>query len=183
MCTILFLLCTIHVGASLQQLLDAFVYAPADVPDYSTTYWLDYTTTLCVLKNNLYATVVRNTLVLVCRSYAQDNSKVACPIHYFSKFNMAITMWVLRRTLVIDEIWRLYVVFMCGCGVVIIPVGSRSSKSSVVFTECLAGHISSWLRGFVNSPLYLMRSPTSCQVPLMQPQPYSRSRTMGCMVQ
>jgi hypothetical protein len=58
MCTILFLLCTVHVGASLQQLLDAFIYVPADVPDYSTTYWLVYTTTLRVLKDNLYVTVV-----------------------------------------------------------------------------------------------------------------------------
>ncbi|KAI9573415.1 hypothetical protein HD554DRAFT_868543 [Boletus coccyginus] len=37
--TTLILVATVHVGASLQQLLDAFVYAPADVPDYSTTYW------------------------------------------------------------------------------------------------------------------------------------------------
>ena len=60
MCTILFLFCTVHVGVSLRQLLEAFVYAPADVPNYSTTYWLDYTGTLRVLKNNLYATLVRN---------------------------------------------------------------------------------------------------------------------------
>jgi hypothetical protein len=66
MCTILFLLCTVHVGASLQQLLDAFVYAPADVPDYSTTYWLDYTTTPRVLKNYLYGTLVRNACMLIC---------------------------------------------------------------------------------------------------------------------
>ncbi|KAI9457173.1 hypothetical protein HD554DRAFT_2143355, partial [Boletus coccyginus] len=58
MSTILFLLCTAHVGASLQQLLDAFVYAPADIPDYSTIYWLDYTTTLRVLKDNLFITLV-----------------------------------------------------------------------------------------------------------------------------
>jgi hypothetical protein len=65
MCTILFLLCTVHVGASLQQLLDAFIYVPADVPDYSTTYWLVYTTTLRVLKDNLYVTVVRNACMLM----------------------------------------------------------------------------------------------------------------------
>ncbi|KAI9457170.1 hypothetical protein HD554DRAFT_2143345 [Boletus coccyginus] len=58
MSTILFLLSTVHVGVSLQQLLDAFVYAPANVPDYSTTYWLDYTTTPRVLKNNLFITLV-----------------------------------------------------------------------------------------------------------------------------
>ena len=41
------------------NLLDAFVYAPADVPDYCTTYWLDYTATPRVLKNYLYCTLVR----------------------------------------------------------------------------------------------------------------------------
>ena len=60
MCTTLFLLCTVHVGVSLRQLLDAFVYAPDDVPGYSTTYWLDYITTPTVLKNILYDTLVRN---------------------------------------------------------------------------------------------------------------------------
>ena len=65
MCTLLFLLCTVHVGASLRQLLEAFVYAPADVPDYSTIYWLDNGTTPRVLKNNLYATLVRNPCMLV----------------------------------------------------------------------------------------------------------------------
>lgn len=52
MSTILFLLCTVHVGASL-QLLDAFIYAPADVPDYPTTYLLDSATTPRVLKNTV----------------------------------------------------------------------------------------------------------------------------------
>ena len=63
MSTILFLLCTVHVGVSLRQLLEAFVYAPADIPNYSTTYWLDYTMTPYVLKGNLYDTLVRN---IVC---------------------------------------------------------------------------------------------------------------------
>jgi len=60
MSTILFLLATLHVGASLRQLLDAFVYAPDDVPNYSTTYWLDYTTTPYVVKINVYDTLVCN---------------------------------------------------------------------------------------------------------------------------
>ena len=60
MSTILFLLCTVHVGASLRQLLEALVYAPADVPSYSTTYWLDYTNTLSVLKENIHDTLVCN---------------------------------------------------------------------------------------------------------------------------
>ena len=171
MCTILFLLCTIHVGASLHQLLDAFVYAPADVPDYSTTYWLDYTTTLHVLKANLYDSVVRDSCILLYRSCAEGNSKGACPNFYFGKFNMAISVRALRRAPVINEIWRLYVVFMCDWRAVIIPVGSRSSKLSVSLTECLTDYISSWLRRFVNSPLCLTYSLKSCQVPHMHPRP------------
>ena len=65
MSTIFFLLCTVHVGASLRQLLEAFVYVPVDVPDYSTTNWLDSTTKLRVLKVNLYDTLVRNPCMLV----------------------------------------------------------------------------------------------------------------------
>ena len=76
MCTILFLLCTIHVGVSLQQLLDAFIYAPADVPDYSTTYWLDYSTTPRVLKDSLYITVVGRTFVLVYQVVLKGTVKV-----------------------------------------------------------------------------------------------------------
>ena len=91
MSTIIFLLCTAHVGASLQQLLDAFIYAPADVPNYSTTYWLDYTTTLCVLKDNLYVTLVCSTYFLVYHSYAQGNNEGACSRLYSSKFKM-VTM-------------------------------------------------------------------------------------------
>ncbi|KAI9573361.1 hypothetical protein HD554DRAFT_861832 [Boletus coccyginus] len=56
--TILILLATVHVGASLQQLLEAFVYAPADVPDYSTIYWLYDDATLSVLKYNIYETLM-----------------------------------------------------------------------------------------------------------------------------
>ena len=78
MSTILFLLCTVYIGASLRQLLEAFVYAPVDVPDYSTTYWLDHTTTLRMLKNSLYGTLVRNPCMLVHQSCAQLNSKGAC---------------------------------------------------------------------------------------------------------
>ena len=89
MCTILFLFCTIHVGVSLRQLLDAFVYAPDDVPDYSTTYWLDYTTTLSMLKNILYDTLVRNPCVLVYHNYTQGNNKVACSRVHAGKFKLA----------------------------------------------------------------------------------------------
>ncbi|KAI9573456.1 hypothetical protein HD554DRAFT_2210689, partial [Boletus coccyginus] len=70
MSTILILLATVYVGASLQQLLDAFVYVPANEPDYSTTYWLDYFTTLRSLKDNLYNTLVfAQDFVLIWRLY------------------------------------------------------------------------------------------------------------------
>jgi len=92
MCTILILLVTVRVGASLQQLLDAFVYAPADVPDYSTIYWLDYSTTLRSLKNMLYDTLVRNACVLFFQKHADGDNKGVCARRYYSKFNvMAIT--------------------------------------------------------------------------------------------
>ena len=89
MSTILFLLSTAHVGVSLQQLLDAFVYAPHDIPDYSTTYWLNYNTTLYVLKDNLYITLVRNPCMLVYQSYAQGNDKGARTRLHNGKLNMA----------------------------------------------------------------------------------------------
>ncbi|KAF8554862.1 hypothetical protein OG21DRAFT_1011122 [Imleria badia] len=70
MCTILFLLCTVHVGASVRQLLEAFVYAPLGAPDYSTTYWLDYVTTLHVLKDNVYSTLLLvQDFILIWRLY------------------------------------------------------------------------------------------------------------------
>jgi hypothetical protein len=70
MSTILFLLCTAHVGASLRQLLEAFVYVPADIPNYSTTYWLDYAATPCLLKDILYSTLVlAQDFILIWRLY------------------------------------------------------------------------------------------------------------------
>ena len=65
MSTILFFLCTIRVGASLQQLLEAFVYAPTDIPDYSTTYWFNFALPPRILKDTVYVTLVRNTSMLV----------------------------------------------------------------------------------------------------------------------
>ncbi|KAF8547537.1 hypothetical protein OG21DRAFT_1517248 [Imleria badia] len=56
--TILFLLCTIHVAASLRQLLEAFVYAPPDVPNYSTTYWLNFTLAPYIIKDALWDTLL-----------------------------------------------------------------------------------------------------------------------------
>jgi len=68
--TLLFSLCTIHVAASLRQLLEAFVYVPSDVPNYSNLYWLDSTTSLSVLKEVLYDTLVFiQDIVLIWRFY------------------------------------------------------------------------------------------------------------------
>ncbi|KAI9457158.1 hypothetical protein HD554DRAFT_1784310 [Boletus coccyginus] len=66
--TIFFLLATLHVGASVQQLLDAFVYPPNDVPNYSTAYWLECTTTPRVVKSTVYATLLlAHSLILIWR--------------------------------------------------------------------------------------------------------------------
>jgi len=68
--TLLFSLCTIHVAASLRQLLEAFVYVPADIPDYSNLYWLNATTSLSILKEVLYDTLVFiQDIVLIWRLY------------------------------------------------------------------------------------------------------------------
>ena len=77
MSTILILLSTVHVGVSLQQLLEAFIYVPADVPDYSagTTYWFNGDNTLSVIKYNIHENLVCNTSVLVCQSYAEGNKR------------------------------------------------------------------------------------------------------------
>ena len=56
--TLTFLLCTVHVGASLHQLLEAFVYAPTNVPDYATMYWLDCSAPLRALKDILYGSLI-----------------------------------------------------------------------------------------------------------------------------
>ncbi|KAI9573421.1 hypothetical protein HD554DRAFT_2013329 [Boletus coccyginus] len=69
MSTALILVATVHVGASLQQLLEAFVYLPADVPNYSTTYWLNDDATPNVVKNFTFLTLVCNTCALIWRLY------------------------------------------------------------------------------------------------------------------
>ena len=62
--TIMFLLCTIHVGASLLQLIEVFFYAPTNVPDYATTYWLDCSAPLHVLKDILRVSQVVSILCM-----------------------------------------------------------------------------------------------------------------------
>ena len=94
MSTILILLATVHVGVSLQQLLDAFVYVPPDVADYSTIYWLydDLGTTLKALKPDIFGVLVCNTCALVCQSYAEGNNGGIHARLYYSKFSMATIM-------------------------------------------------------------------------------------------
>ncbi|KIJ64872.1 hypothetical protein HYDPIDRAFT_28226 [Hydnomerulius pinastri MD-312] len=68
--TVLFLMCTIHVAASLRQMLEAFIYAPSDVPNYSTLYWLSQTAPMAVLKAVLYDNLVfLQDIVLIWRLY------------------------------------------------------------------------------------------------------------------
>ena len=62
--TVIFLLSTVHVGASLQQLLEAFVYAPTNAPDYATIYWGDCSTPLHVLKDILRVSQVVSILCM-----------------------------------------------------------------------------------------------------------------------
>ncbi|KIJ57815.1 hypothetical protein HYDPIDRAFT_111550 [Hydnomerulius pinastri MD-312] len=67
--TVLFLLCTVHVAASLQQLLEAFIYAPP-IPGYSSAYWLSQTASMAVLKAVLYDCLgFLQDIVLIWRLY------------------------------------------------------------------------------------------------------------------
>ncbi|KAF8554857.1 hypothetical protein OG21DRAFT_1496686 [Imleria badia] len=110
MCTILFLLCTVHVGVSVRQLLEAFVYAPPGVPDYSTTYWLDYTTTPRVLKDNVFSTLVLiQDLILIWRLYVvfmSDWRVVVFPIILGA--NSVACAYVASTLLALPNVGQLY---------------------------------------------------------------------------
>lgn len=56
--TVLFILCTVYVAASLRQLLEAFIYVPAGVSDYATLYFIDYTLPMRTLKDVVYVSLV-----------------------------------------------------------------------------------------------------------------------------
>ncbi|KAF9817423.1 hypothetical protein IEO21_03477 [Rhodonia placenta] len=68
---LLFTLVTVHIGASLQQLLEAFIYIPAGAPaDYTTLYWLNFRNPMLILKSILYTTTVWvQDIVLIWRLY------------------------------------------------------------------------------------------------------------------
>ena len=130
MCTINFLLSTVHVGASLQQLLDAFVYAPTDVPDYSTTYWLNLSVPPRPLKDVVFVTLVCNPFILsVQLRRAQRNTEGRHPLLHPGKFGGHDGVDTEIHTCHY-EIWRLFVVFLYDWRVVIFPVGNQSSSSS-----------------------------------------------------
>ncbi|KAF9220927.1 hypothetical protein BS17DRAFT_291450 [Gyrodon lividus] len=69
--TLLFVLCTIHIAASLRQLLDVFIDAPEGVSsDWSILYWLSQSTPMGILKAFMYDTLVFiQDLVLIWRLY------------------------------------------------------------------------------------------------------------------
>jgi hypothetical protein len=56
--TVLFVLSTIYVAASLRQLLEAFIYVPPGVADYATLYFVDYTLPMRTLKDVVYVSLV-----------------------------------------------------------------------------------------------------------------------------
>ncbi|KAI9573383.1 hypothetical protein HD554DRAFT_2264339 [Boletus coccyginus] len=98
--TILILLATIHVGASLQQLLDAFVYVPPDVPDYSTTYLLEIDITPNELRDYLYNTLVCNACALVYQIHAEGNNGGVRPRFYSTYFMWFFLFKLLAETTV-----------------------------------------------------------------------------------
>lgn len=57
--TVLFVLSTIYVAASLRQLLEAFIYVPPGVDDYATLYFVNYTLPMRTLKDVVYVSLVR----------------------------------------------------------------------------------------------------------------------------
>jgi hypothetical protein len=57
--TVLFVLGTLYIAASLRQLLEAFIYVPAGVEDYATLYFLEYTLPMRTLKDVTYVCLVR----------------------------------------------------------------------------------------------------------------------------
>ncbi|EMD35349.1 hypothetical protein CERSUDRAFT_116146 [Gelatoporia subvermispora B] len=68
---VLFIFSTVHVGASLQQLLEGFIYVPQPPPPlYATLYFLDQSRWPSFLKTLLYDTTVwLQDLVLIWRLY------------------------------------------------------------------------------------------------------------------
>ena len=57
--TILFVLATIYIAASFQQLIEAFIEAPkTGIPSASLLYWLSYTTMLQRMKGYTYVFIV-----------------------------------------------------------------------------------------------------------------------------
>ncbi|EMD35346.1 hypothetical protein CERSUDRAFT_124685 [Gelatoporia subvermispora B] len=74
---VLYLVATINVSATLRQLLEAFIYVPSSAitaapgqPTYASTYFLDETRPMALLKNVLYCVaVLTQNFVLIWRLY------------------------------------------------------------------------------------------------------------------
>jgi len=81
--TVLFVLCTIYVAASLRQLLEAFIYVPSGVADYATLYFVEYTLPMRTLKDVVYVslTFVQD-IVLIWRLYVVFNRDWRIPIFF-----------------------------------------------------------------------------------------------------
>jgi hypothetical protein len=84
--TVLFVLSTIYVAASLRQLLEAFIYVPPGVADYATLYFVDYTLPMRTLKDVVYVslTFVQD-IVLIWRLYVVFNRDWRIPIFFVRK--------------------------------------------------------------------------------------------------
>lgn len=67
--SILFTLATIHIGLSLQELLEAFIYIPSGAPLlYSTLYWVDQGSRISLTKDLIYSVVVCVCVLLIHES-------------------------------------------------------------------------------------------------------------------
>ncbi|KAG8216208.1 hypothetical protein J3R82DRAFT_8234 [Butyriboletus roseoflavus] len=87
--TVLFVLCTVHVAASLRQLLEAFIYVPPGVSDYATLYFVDYMLPIRTLKNVVYVSLVRaylhpSTIGEIWRLYVVFNRDWRIPIFFLT---------------------------------------------------------------------------------------------------
>ncbi|KAF8551854.1 hypothetical protein OG21DRAFT_1486664 [Imleria badia] len=81
--TVLFILCTIYVAASLRQLLEAFIYVPPGVADYATLYFVDYTLPMRTLKDVLYVSLTfLQDIILIWRLYIVFNRDWRIPIFF-----------------------------------------------------------------------------------------------------
>jgi len=81
--TVLFVLGTVYIAASLRQLLEAFIYVPAGVEDYATLYFLEYTLPMRTLKDVTYVCLIfLQDIVLIWRLYIVFNRDWRVPVFF-----------------------------------------------------------------------------------------------------